>query len=1184
MKTTLRNTWARPLVVGIVVALSAGAWAANYDLSKVNGIEAFGGSVAAKVLLEKNGFAVADPSFKQIFEAYIESPRTEKPSENKPEGESLPAFITTDSAWHTYHVLLEEGVNQMEEAQSRRLLGFSRRLLAAAARQEGGSALATFASVGLALQDESYRQSLRGDDRRIVDGLRGGSASVAVPVGFDLSPVQFRAQSFYSQSPELSDYFAARQWYASVVFRLENPRETRLAAALAELVNGDADLLKSWQQLSAPYDALLAPAEDGTVPAYASAVAAVTGTHAADSGMNDAQVGEIQKRLEARLLSPSINDQLLAPDQYVQFGTHTRGFRLLPPRRLPFAVCFQNTTDPRIPGRIFPSGLDFLAASAVLRSPAAVRAAQSEFGKDLSARIAEADGGAMPRSLYGQVMQLLATLQKPLPVQAPPCMRNDAWSDLQLWTQLGAWAEQRHTWALHTKMNAGVLGIISPPAGIVAPYPDFFAGLAKLARQTADAFEGTGQDEPFAVKTVAGELVDLIKLSKEPMRGRNEKEFEGISARLQQFEDFQNRYYEAHSAELEAPGVRTPPDRRRQYDRMEKELEDLAQRCAASGQATEAETNTLRLFFDCRESVVRLLHDFAPVCERLAALAAKSLNGESLTEDDGRWIRNYGVTLAGFHFYYGNSYEVPRDDFPIITRIFSSPLADSMLYAGLARTQALYVIVPAGKSLQLHRGAVLTYREFVKPNTQMLDDDSWRHLVGQGQTPPPPPFTRSFYAETSVGELLQRAALQTQNEDADYHDLEEIFWEIGSRATEKDLPALLRAMGNAEMDPAGNLVDNIAVIIGGLPWQSQQEPIVRLLASPNDTLAQAAASIILRQPALLDTSLLTTGFHQQPPQTRRICCSLLSQVPHPNPATRQLFLEALHDPADAVRWQAVLAIEKIGQGDPSCRQALLNALDDTNRFIVAAAAYSLGQLGVTNAAPVLLAKLRTVLLSACPPAQTLEAQVAEITRDFRGDRSYLPQNVLDADHLEALLYVSPRGTGNVKPVSARRQPPGPVQHPVAGCDLAAALIEALGDLQYTPAMDDLARLSGTEYDDAATRALDKMPRNELVEKLLANAHDKPLDSYLREKALLTMCNLSLTNRVRDLRPLLDDPTPIVYSPPLTLGPPWRICDSAAEAMAILLGWQNDPMSVIINPGQRDELMARVREWARQTPP
>jgi len=80
-----------------------------YDLSRVNGIQAFSGSEVAKELLGNNGFVVADPSFKQIFEPYIKSPSVEKSSEQHPLGQSLPSFITTDSAWNTYHVLFEEG-------------------------------------------------------------------------------------------------------------------------------------------------------------------------------------------------------------------------------------------------------------------------------------------------------------------------------------------------------------------------------------------------------------------------------------------------------------------------------------------------------------------------------------------------------------------------------------------------------------------------------------------------------------------------------------------------------------------------------------------------------------------------------------------------------------------------------------------------------------------------------------------------------------------------------------------------------------------------------------------------------------------------------------------------------------------------------------------------------------------
>ena len=73
-----------------------------------------------------------------------------------------------------------------------------------------------------------------------------------------------------------------------------------------------------------------------------------------------------------------------------------------------------------------------------------------------------------------------------------------------------------------------------------------------------------------------------------------------------------------------------------------------------------------------------------------------------------------------------------------------------MLYVGLGRPQALYVVVRHGESLQLYRGAMMAYREFVLPNDQLLDDQSWREWIARGQEPPAPPFTRSFQAETSA--------------------------------------------------------------------------------------------------------------------------------------------------------------------------------------------------------------------------------------------------------------------------------------------------------------------------------------------------------------------------------------------------------------------------------------------------
>ena len=231
---------------------------------------------------------------------------------------------------------------------------------------------------------------------------------------------------------------------------------------------------------------------------------------------------------------PSINDQLLSPEQYAKHGKEIQGFRLMPPRRLPCSVCFQNTIDPIIPGRMYPSGLDFMAASPVLRSPASIRAVEGQFGKSVSEIILKTDCGLLPDSLYGDSMRLVATLQKPLPTTVPACMQSEVWADLQLWTQLGAWSEQRHTWALHAKMSLYSNGGVLVPSGTVAPYPEFFAGLATLSRRTAEVFEKAGVEPQFETKPVAAQLLEFFEISRGIEKVKDRKKIENYAERTTQ--------------------------------------------------------------------------------------------------------------------------------------------------------------------------------------------------------------------------------------------------------------------------------------------------------------------------------------------------------------------------------------------------------------------------------------------------------------------------------------------------------------------------------------------------------------------------------------------------------------------------------------------------------------------------
>ena len=143
---------------------AASSPAGMYDLANVKGMDEFVGTRAARDKLAANGFVVTEQQFKQIFSAYIAPP--------------LPQFITTDSVWHTYHVLLEEGVRQLEDIQARRLERFARRLVEAAAKRGKSDLLDYYAAVGLGIQDGAYVKGLP------KDSPRGGHHRRDCPVAF----------------------------------------------------------------------------------------------------------------------------------------------------------------------------------------------------------------------------------------------------------------------------------------------------------------------------------------------------------------------------------------------------------------------------------------------------------------------------------------------------------------------------------------------------------------------------------------------------------------------------------------------------------------------------------------------------------------------------------------------------------------------------------------------------------------------------------------------------------------------------------------------------------------------------------------------------------------------------------------------------------------------------------------
>jgi hypothetical protein len=937
---------------------------AHYDLEGVQYMDRFIGSEKAKEMLVERGFVVTDQQFNQMFGAYI-AHDYDRPAPAK--------FITVDSAWHTYHVLLEESVKQLEKDQAANLLAFSKKLheKACELRKEPADVyadLARFAAVAMVMQDAALLDSIGQEDKVLISGiverLKQGSGETRVLFfGTPIFAEYFRASSFYTADEVLRGYFSARQWYAGCNFKAGSRSETERAIMLALLIDGDAELKLLYQKLTAPYTKLLGPADDAGLQEYLALAREVVG------GKLDAEnirlhVDELQKAA-AGLPAPRVNDQYF-PDRnsYQRWADDSKGFRLFGPRRLASAVVFQNAVDPAIEGRSTPSGLDFFAAGPLV-CDAGKRALRADeqirpFAEKIESLVPE----PLPDSLHGEALNVLALLQEPLPDSAPAPLRSRAWEDKQLWTGLGAWAEQRHTWALHTKITAFYGGLTEEPPGYVSPYPDFFRELAELSRSTAAVFDSFGEAELDPV-LVGKELVECVALMERTLiheEALSEAEF----VRIEQLDNFLAQYLEAIGREQvspeEVPGVL-------------KELETLGQRWLAGQVDQDNDERLMKAVLCSREDTTVLLKEFAELCDSLVMIADKELAEIALDEEDARLIEEYGMRLARFHFYEGNSWLEPRDDFPMVTPIFTNPARQEILYAGLSRPEALYIIIEFNGKPVLHRGAVLAYREFPRPMNAPLNDDGWKEEVWKGAVPPPPAFTASFREAVSNEEVLEIIKSGDIYRDIDRvpgheitqmmidlmlnhsSDYEHEYWlreHLCRRAGPEDVGSLIEILKTEKVGDEGQ----VAICIAYLPWKAHRDELMKLLHHKRIQYADSAAFIMSNRPEDINVKELLDRFSGQQPRTQRLYCYLLGHSK--NEEAINLLMKCLLESRNAgVRYQAAEALGTAGINKPNIVSALIRALDDRNDCVAIQSAVSLYHLEAKEVASAILELLQS---------------------------------------------------------------------------------------------------------------------------------------------------------------------------------------------------------------------------------
>ncbi|MHC4336660.1 MAG: DUF3160 domain-containing protein [Planctomycetota bacterium] len=455
-------------------------------------------------ILNKNGIIITNQAYKQVFEAYLEG--------------TVPFFITSDSLLNAYHVLYEESVLRLEDANAKKLPDILRtiheNLSTADKKWKGRPQLVTAAKkraaiiIGTALRlvDESFRTGdkeldaiIERETKKIVEAkAKEMPAWLGKPdrTLFALDYSRYKPRGFYTRSEKLERHFRAVAWLQSIPFRVSKDEELVSIMMLGSCVpirDSARPLSQAMEyiQFFRAYRMFIGSGDDWDVITAADEVGSGLRLDLAGDGLGNLR-SQLNEKASKYGKGPQINDQLrFAPDD--PNLTAEANFRIISAYRTPDAILFHRTTDLRRFDRELPNGLEVCTA---LGSAFAREKLTYKDKAKLLRTIDETKGLFSGDSLYLGYLECLAALLDEPEEDAPSFMRSRAWDSKSCNTALGGWAQLRHTWSLQAKLAAYYMCATRAPKGFVEPEPEFYSRMALLAKKTQGILE---QPDIFAL-------------------------------------------------------------------------------------------------------------------------------------------------------------------------------------------------------------------------------------------------------------------------------------------------------------------------------------------------------------------------------------------------------------------------------------------------------------------------------------------------------------------------------------------------------------------------------------------------------------------------------------------------------------------------------------------------------------
>lgn len=461
-------------------------------------LEDFSGEL--KTMLAKNGFAIVQDSYDQLFQVY----------ENN-DYRDFPSFVTTDLYLQAFHVYFDALLRLAEESElSERVLDFSQTMKQAMLQISANNPdpeirklaewNAAYFAVAVALLTDKPVNGVQGDMlkmaeeevKKVNDAELDYSEFLNytnVPFTYNL----FRPRGHYTRSESLGRYFRGMMWLQTVPFGTDKPEQMKRLALLAETMAADAALNSEYKRMMAPIDYLMGEIDNVSVLQVEEVMdknGLALKNIIADEAKMRTFVDEINK----------IDEKQTRIKPKFEMTSHVK-VNLMPQRYMPDAEVLQEMVDAdsQITKRGVSKGLDYFAAmgwtSAERILLGELQEAQKWEGykqnlERMKVRMGEINWSSTVANYWVNSLTEMGKGDSSYPY----FMNSEQWDKKNLNAALASWAELKHDAILYAKQpfmaECGDGGPEAPVVlGFVEPNVRFWKRAINLIDVTDKAFK-----------------------------------------------------------------------------------------------------------------------------------------------------------------------------------------------------------------------------------------------------------------------------------------------------------------------------------------------------------------------------------------------------------------------------------------------------------------------------------------------------------------------------------------------------------------------------------------------------------------------------------------------------------------------------------------------------------------------